>query len=283
LQLSFGFLVLCRLGQRHANVTHIHHALRLRAHPMTSRTRFFITSVMLCHWFVGTSLVTSQLRPADRQAEIVPTAPSALDREEVTIRSLEQEKDGPVYKLRGQVEIHYGPYTLYADEATYNSDTGEAVADGHVVLDGETSDEHLQATHGTYNTRTESGKFENVIGTIGLQTRERRFVLTSQTPFYFTGKMVEKTSPDHYVVHDGTVTTCQLPKPKWQFSAGKITVDVAGDAKIYNSAFRVEGVPILYFPYANTRWNGSVNLDCWSRILEIHRVRDSFWESPAIG
>jgi LPS-assembly protein len=139
---------------------------------------------------------------------------------------------------------------LYADEATYNSDTGEAVADGHVVLDGETSDEHLQATHGTYNTRTESGKFENVIGTIGLQTRERRFVLTSQTPFYFTGKMVEKTSPDHYVVHDGTVTTCQLPKPKWQFSAGKITVDVAATQRFTTapSALRASRFSISLMP-----------------------------------
>src|SRR5262249_22827002 len=162
------------------------------------------------------------------------------DREEVNIRSQDQEIDGHVYKLRGQVAIHYGEYILYADEVTYDRDTGEAIADGHVVLDGQTSDEHLQATHGTYNTRTETGKFENVVGTIGLQTTERRFVLTSQTPFYFTGKVVEKTSPDHYLVHDGTVTTCQLPKPKWQFFASKITVDVTGDAKIYNSTFRIE-------------------------------------------
>ena len=250
MQLSFGFRALCPLGQRHANVTHTDHALRLRAHPMISRTRIIITSVMLCHWFVGTSLVTSQLRPAIEEAQAVPAAPSALDREEVTIRSIEQEKDGPVSILRGQVKIQYGTYTLYADEVTLNKDTGEAVAEGHVVLDGQTTDEHLQATHGIYNIRTETGKFENVIGTIGMQSREHRFVLTSQTPFYFTGKTVEKTSADHYVVHDGTVTTCQLPKPKWQFFAGTITVDVAGDAKIYNSTFRIEGVPILYFPYA---------------------------------
>ncbi|HSS99909.1 MAG TPA: LPS assembly protein LptD, partial [Terriglobales bacterium] len=217
---------------------------------MISRTRIIITSVMLCHWFVGTTLVTSQLRPADTAAQTIPTAPSELDREEVTIRSLQQEKDGSVYILRGEVKVNYGAYTLYADEATYNADTGDIVAEGHVVLNGAATDEHLQATHGTYNTRTATGKFENVVGTIGLQTGERRFVLTSQTPFYFTGKTVEKTSPDHYVVHGGTVTTCQLPKPKWQFFAGKITVDVAGDAKIYNSTFRIEGVPILYFPYA---------------------------------
>ena len=60
---------------------------------MISRTRIIITSVMLCHWFVGTTLVTSQLRPAVEEVQAVPTAPSALDHEDVTIRSLEQEKD----------------------------------------------------------------------------------------------------------------------------------------------------------------------------------------------
>jgi len=201
--------------------------------------------VLLCHWFVATPLVTSQLR-----AQVNPDAPSALDRENVTIRSQEQEVNGNSYKLRGQVQIQYGPYTLYGDEMTYNRDTGEAVADGHVVLDGSSNNEHLQATHGVYNTRAQTGKFDNVIGTIGLEGQEKRFVLTSQSPFYFTGKSVEKTSPDHYVVHAGTVTTCQLPKPKWQFLASRITVDVAGDAKIYNSMFRIEGVPILFLPYA---------------------------------
>ena len=52
-----------------------------------------------------------------------------------------QEKDGPIYKLRGHVEIHYGTYILYADEVTFNSDTGEAVGDGHMNYseDSETS------------------------------------------------------------------------------------------------------------------------------------------------
>jgi LPS-assembly protein len=244
--------VFCPQGQHHANVTHIHHAchVRLGALPMICRTRFLITSVLLCHWFVALPLVTSQLRAPDPQESVTPDAPSALDRESVTIRSQEQEMDGPVYKLRGQVQIQYGPYTLYADEITYNRDTGDAIADGHVLLEGTTNNEHLRATHGTYNTRTETGKFENVVGTIGLGEPQKRLVLTSQNPFYFTGKFVEKTGPDHYIVHGGTVTTCQLPRPKWQFSASRVTVDVAGDAKIYNSTFRIGGVPILFLPFA---------------------------------
>jgi LPS-assembly protein len=60
---------------------------------------------------------------------------------------------------------------------------------------------------------------------------------------------VEKHGPDHYLVRQGTVTTCELPRPKWQFNAQRISVDVDSSAKIYNSDFRLMGVPVFYFPF----------------------------------
>jgi len=168
----------------------------------------------------------------------------------VTIRAIEQEKDGPIFHLRGKVEIHYATYVLYADSADYDSDTGDATAEGHVVLDGGPNDEHVKATHGTYNIRAETGRFENVHGTAGIRIRARHAILTSPNPFAFSGKVVEKTGPDHYRVYDGTITTCELPHPKWEFNAHKLVVEVGGNAKIYRSTFRIMGVPVLYLPFA---------------------------------
>jgi LPS-assembly protein len=220
---------------------------------MNSRTRFLITAAFVCHLLVAPTLVTSQLLSSASQSgtpQILPRAPSALKEEDVTIRALEQEKDGSVFKLRGQAEIHYATYILYADEVTYDSQTGDATADGHVVLDGGPNDEHIEASHGTYNIRAETGKFENVNGTTGMRMRGKHLTLTSTNPFAFTGKVVEKTAPDHYVVYDGTITTCELPRPKWEFNAHKVVVDVGGNATIYRSTFRIMGFPILYLPYA---------------------------------
>jgi LPS-assembly protein len=220
---------------------------------MNSRTRFLITAAFVCHLLVAPTLVTSQLLSSASQSgtpQILPSAPSALKDEDVTIRALEQEKDGSVFKLRGQAEIHYATYILYADEVTYDSQTGDATADGHVVLDGGPNDEHIEASHGTYNIRAETGKFENVNGTTGMRMRGKHLTLTSTNPFAFTGKVVEKTAPDHYVVYDGTITTCELPRPKWEFNAHKVVVDVGGNATIYRSTFRIMGFPILYLPYA---------------------------------
>jgi LPS-assembly protein len=222
---------------------------------MISRTRFLITAACLCHLLLTPHLVTSQLLAAQNRPENSQSAtpvPTPLPREEnVTISATDsQEKDGPIYKLRGHVEIHYGTYTLYADEVTFNSDTGEAVGEGHMVLDGGPNDEHIEASHGTYNIRSQSGKFYDVVGTIGVRVKGTATVLTSSSPFAFAGKVVEKTGPDHLVVNDGSVTTCEMPHPNWTFNARKVVVDVGANATVYRSSFRIRGVPVFYFPFA---------------------------------
>jgi LPS-assembly protein len=218
---------------------------------MISRSRFIITAAFVCHLLLSPGVVTSQLQAP---APLVPTAPPigspASGEQEVRIQAIEQEKAGSTYKLRGQAEIRYRSYTLYGDEITYNSETSEATAQGHMVLDGGPTDEHISASHGSYNLRTESGRFYDVVGSIGLRVRGGSTMFTSSSPFTFTGKMVEKTGPDHFVVNDGSVTSCELPHPKWTFNAHKVVVEVGGNAQVYRSSFKIRGVPAFFFPYA---------------------------------
>ena len=208
---------------------------------MMTRYRIFITAAWVCHLLLAARIVTSQTLP--------PAAMGRSEEEEVTIRAVQQEKDGSVYHLRGEVEIDYRTYILHADQVTYNSDSGDGELEGHVVLDGGPYDEHIEASHGTYNIRTETGTFYSVIGTVGFQARRSRYVLTTSSPFAFAGKIVEKHGPDHYLVRQGSVTTCDLPHPKWQFNGKRISVEVDGTAKIYNSDFRLMGMPVFYFPF----------------------------------
>ncbi|MGA8216043.1 MAG: LPS assembly protein LptD [Candidatus Sulfotelmatobacter sp.] len=233
---------------------------------MTLRNRFLITAAVLCHLLLVPPLVTSQLPPAKADATHFGAAvekpgtaqtPCALaaaaqkEKEDVhTICAIQQEEEGSLYKLHGAVEIYYRGYLLRADEATYNSDTKEATGTGHFALDGGPNDDHIRATHGTYNLDLETGRFYDVTGTTGLRFRGNQVILTSTAPFAFTGKVVEKTSPDHYLVYDGTITTCELPHPKWQFDARRVIVAVGGNAQIYRSTFLLHGIPMLYFPYA---------------------------------
>ncbi|MGO9404207.1 MAG: LPS-assembly protein LptD [Terriglobales bacterium] len=211
---------------------------------MITRFRIIITAALVCHLLLAAEIVTSQTLPS-----APATAAPGQTEEEVTIRAVQQEKDGSIYHLRGEVEIHNRTYILHADQITYNADTGDSEPEGHVVLDGGPYDEHIEASHGTYNIRTETGTFYSVIGTVGLGLRKSHYVLATSNPFAFTGKIVEKHGPDHYLVRQGTVTTCELPHPKWRFNARRILVDVDGTAKIYYSEFRLMGIPVFYFPY----------------------------------
>ncbi|MGA2966806.1 MAG: LPS assembly protein LptD [Terriglobales bacterium] len=227
---------------------------------MITRSRIIITTAWLCHLLLAHGIVTSQTLPpaattvssaesAQATAPVRATVPAGQTEEPATIRAVQQEREGAIYHLRGDAEIDYRTYILRADEVTYNADTGDSELEGHVVLDGGPYDEHVVASHGTYNIRTQIGTFYSAIGTVGLRLRNSRYVLTTSNPFAFTGKIVEKHGPNHYLVRQGTVTTCELPRPKWLFGGGRIVVDVDGTAKIYNSDFRLMGMPVFYFPF----------------------------------
>jgi LPS-assembly protein len=235
---------------------------------MTLRTRFLITALFVCHQLLAIALVTSELRSetsastasssaqqeqkAEAAASSAPCARQAAtqDSDSATICADQQEKTGNVYKLRGHAEVHYRTYILRADEITYNSDSGEATAAGFFSLDGGPNDDHIRASHGNYNLAAETGRFYDVTATTGLRLSGNRVLLTSTAPFAFTGRIVEKTSSDHYLVYDGTITTCAIPRPNWQFQAHKVVVDVGANASIYHSKFLLHGFPVFYFPYA---------------------------------
>ena len=231
---------------------------------MTSRTRFLITAAWLCHLLFAPALVTSQLLSSTSQ----PNASAGLKYQDITVSAVSQEKDGPVFKLHGKAEIHYGAFVLHADEITYNQETNDATVEGHVILDGGPYDEHVEASRGIYNIQKETGRFEHVSATIATRMRGNRLLLTTSNPFAFSGRVVEKTGPNHYVVYDGIITTCEMPRPNWEFRAHAVIVDVGGNAQIYRSSFLIRGIPIFYFPYATH---------------PVSRVRQSGFSIPNVG
>jgi LPS-assembly protein len=232
---------------------------------MIFRKRIFITTAVLCHVLIASRLVTAQLL-------CPPPSAAALRGDVADVCAIEQEKEGSIYKLHHRGRIAYRSYLIWADEATYNSDSGEVVAEGHVLLEGGLNDEYVQASHAVYNVQTEHGRFYHVIGTIGVKEHGGRFLLTTSDPFAFTGKVVDKTGPDRYVVHHGTITTCEVPgeknsefggalpadkrarkwigRPKWQFNTPHSVINTEGNAHIYLTTFHVYGIPIFFFPYA---------------------------------
>jgi LPS-assembly protein len=176
-------------------------------------------------------------------------------------------RHGDLYTASDNVTLTYDGHLLRADSLTYNDDTGEATAVGHVELSGGDNDEHLTASHGTYNIHTQTGRFYDVTGSVGLTrpstaplptTATNAGITSSATarlpgyqnsnPFLFEGRMVVKTGPADYTIYNGSVTSCLLPNPDWQLFASKISVD-SGQARAAGSTFRLLGLPLLFLPY----------------------------------
>jgi LPS-assembly protein len=177
-----------------------------------------------------------------------------------------QRLDGSIYTLDGHVVVQFGEHTLYADKITLDTDTNELTLDGHVKVVGGPNDEHLEASHATYNVKDGTGRFYDVTGSIqvraivpdrattttvvGASNGPQRQAYTNTNPFLFRGRMVVKTGPTDYVVYDGSVTSCLLPHPDWQLYSGKFTLD-NGKAHAANSTFRLLGIPVLFLPYVS--------------------------------
>ena len=194
---------------------------------MTRRSRLFSTLLLLCHVFALPPLVTSQIQ-SEQQSAVATRGSSEKQKahiagpnepgEEVTIQAQQQEKQGDVYRLEGNVVITFRRFEIRADEITYDVAAGEITATGHMSFDGGPHDEHIEASHGTFNVKTQDGRFYDVKGTTGAHFRGSHVVLTSSNPFFFRGDIVEKYG-NRYVVSHGMVTSCELPKPKWTFNA----------------------------------------------------------------
>jgi len=192
---------------------------------------------------VSTSADDQQLGPP-RPAMNVP-----LGRNEVLIRADEQEKNQDLFQVRGNVEMRFGAYTLNCDEATYDSTTGIIKAIGHVVFQGGPRNEHIVGSRATYDVSRDTGTFYDATGSIGARVKNKVMYLTSSTPFFFKGKVVEKLGPDHYRVNNGYITSCQLAKPKWVLGSKSSTVEVGDEAVVQHATLKVEGIPVFYFPF----------------------------------
>jgi LPS-assembly protein len=166
-----------------------------------------------------------------------------------------QSKHGPVYLLSGNVEVTYKDHLLRADTISYNEDTHDITASGHVHLSGGENDEYITASHGTYNLKTGTGRFYDVTGSIGLHgpaatpNAAGKTGLVTPNPFLFSGKVVVKTGPRTYDIYDGAVTSCLLPHPDWQLTSSHLSLN-EGKAHAGNTVFHLLGLPLFFLPYA---------------------------------
>ncbi len=159
-----------------------------------------------------------------------------------------QEKDKQTYRLRGHVELSYQDMKLTADEATYDEDSQELVARGHITFtDLQT---HLEGDEARYNVETLKGTFWGVHGYFRTAIHPRRRLLTTENPFYFQARSVERVDPTTYVVQRGRISSCDPAHAGrgWSMSVRRARVQVDDKFIAIDPVFRLMRVPVFFAP-----------------------------------
>ena len=136
--------------------------------------------------------------------------------------------------LTGGVQIRYQDVDLKADMAELDLETKVVTATGNVILDQ--GPRRLTGDTVVFNLDTKTGKLTNSTGHVA-------------PDYYFTGREVEKTGDNTYMVTDGIFTSCSQEVPDWSFRLGQARVEVDGYAHVRSASMRAKKLPVFYTPY----------------------------------
>jgi LPS-assembly protein len=178
----------------------------------------------------GLSGIRAEDDPPESPPQKKAEAPWNIEAKRLIYKAKEQ-----VYEAEGDVVISRGDQILHAQKAVYNTKTGFAEVSGGVKL--ESGGNVLTGERGVFDLNKQTGMISN--GSLFLRANH----------YYLTGKIVEKVSADTYVVEECRVTTCDGPIPAWSITSSKAKVTIESYGVVKDAAFRVYGLPVLYFPY----------------------------------
>jgi LPS-assembly protein len=165
-----------------------------------------------------------------------------------------QMLEGKKRTLHGHpAEIVDSRMLFRADTIVYDGDTEDLHAEGHVYYFDFSKNEKIWCNKLDYHTEkgNEHGTFYQVIGETmpRIVTTPKQGILYAQTaPFHFEGEWAERDEVK-YILHNGWVTNCTLPKPWWRLRGKKFDIIPRDRTKAYDSTFVLAGVPVFFFPW----------------------------------
>jgi len=239
---------------------------------MRPRYLLFITLLAACHARVGAQTLTSAVPAAQRETqnaapdtsdakpgvladdpgqELVPVAvpePTPTTGAPVEWEAKRQLWAGNTLSLIGEVVLHYRNYVIRADNVSYNRETTELHADGHLQITGGPNDVLINASNGDMRLNMHTARYYNVSGSQGVRSMGHTVVYSTANPLLFSGRVLLETGEGRYRIVDGSITNCRLPHPDWRIIAHSINLD-NNQASTSNAFFEFLGIPIFYFPY----------------------------------
>ncbi|BCG46112.1 LPS-assembly protein LptD [Citrifermentans bremense] len=156
---------------------------------------------------------------------------------EVTLQANDLSIDVPtqVYRAQGEVRITQDGLSLLADSVVYHRLTGEAKAQGGVLM--ERSGDTMKGDSLSLNLLSQEGVLLN--GQLFVKRSNMRL----------RAERLEKTGPADYKMTKGSFTTCDGDKPSWRFEARQVKVTLEDFATAKDAVFYAGDVPVFYTPY----------------------------------
>jgi hypothetical protein len=165
---------------------------------------------------------------------------SSKEGESLEVVADHEEQNGDIYTYEGYVIVTSENLKIQADRIILNNVTHDMVAEGNVVYD-EGSDQRVTARRAELNTASHRGTFWETTGFTD-RTATGEYV-------FFTADRVVRTGPATYELYNATVTACEDVVPKWSFTSKRAELKIDDRIKLYDSIFRIRGLPFLPLPY----------------------------------
>lgn len=151
----------------------------------------------------------------------------------VSADNLDYDRATDVYTAVGHVKIEQDGVRLEADKVVMNNKTGEAAAEGNVLLQDKTDTVRAERLTTNLNTRQ------------GVITKGVLFM--KKDNYHLKGDVIERKSETVYHVEQGEFTTCD--DNDWYIRAGEINIDMDRYATGNDVSLNLGGVPVFYTPY----------------------------------
>jgi LPS-assembly protein len=173
--------------------------------------------------------------------------PDAPPPGEQDLNADQETSENGIRYLLGHADIELSNGTFKADEAEFNEDTRIFTARGHVYYRNYDQNEVVYADSMVYNSETRHGIFYHAHGYTKTKIVARPGILITQEPFYFEGAVAEKLD-DRYVLYQGLITDCHVPRPWWVMKSQRIDIIPEDHAVAHSAKFYLHDMPMFYFP-----------------------------------
>ena len=173
---------------------------------------------------------------------VVPAGAEAMKVKDVDLKAdvLTLDYEGRTVQGEGNVLLESEKHRLTSDTITYDENTGEITAKGHVVLLDKTQNTTLKTDHVVLD-----GEFRSVIlEKVRLLFQDRGTITAS------SGQRRLGKEHDLKDAHFTPCKVCEGESPLWSVAADEVQHDT--DSKViryHNAYFQIFDVPVFYLPY----------------------------------